>query len=146
MISKIISGKASINGFDFIILHVGTNHLPLSVHSVSELMSLYNDLITVIKSKSKAKIIFSSVLPRPVDYGITREQIKQVNAALKQLCKTRNCQYSNTYRQFLQKGTDKEIPDRSLFAVKDGGLHLNLSGTHRLRQVFINIIKHLSVN
>lgn len=72
-------------------------------------------------------------------YDPLESRVKQINKQLKALCDRRKLQYLHTYRIFLHNNH----PIRSLFAVKDGGLHLNAEGTRKLRDFFINTVAHL---
>lgn len=125
----------------FTIIHVGTNDInSRENYSVDEIISFFNNLITLIRSiNSHTHIVFSSILPRPCDYMDTSAKVKQVNKLLEGLCKERNCQFIHSFRPFFKFGK----PIRSLFAVKDKGLHLNLEGTRLLRRFFINTVSHL---
>lgn len=134
--SKIQNGQISIDK-EFSIFHVGTNDI--NMLNVGEIMSSFNNLISIVKKNSHTKIIMSSILPRPVDHQTTGDKVKLVNNKLKQLCKDRHVQYLHTFRPFVKNNQ----PVRELFAIKDQGLHLNLEGTRRLRQFFINTIAHL---
>lgn len=121
----------------FTIIHVGTNDVQSL--KVDEIISAYNNLIEVVKQNSDTSIIISSILPRPVDHHVTGDKVRLINSKLKQLCKQRKVQYLHTFRPFLKNCQ----PLRELYAIKDQGLHLNLDGTRRLRQFFINTVAHL---
>lgn len=135
----IASKKASIN-YKYTILLIGTNDIP-SHRSVGEIMSFYENLVTFIKSNSNTKLIVSAIIPRPCDlkYDPSERRVKDINLELKSLCKRRKLQFLHTYRIFLSNNR----PIRSLFAVNDGGLHLNLEGIRKLRHFFINTVAHL---
>ena len=137
--SKILSHKASID-YKYTILLIGTNDIASSL-SVGQLLSLFENLITVIRSRSNTKLIISAIIPRPCDLHIdpTESKVKSVNKELKILCKRRHIQFLHTFRIFLHNNK----PIRSYFALNDGGLHLNREGTRRLRLFFINVVAHL---
>ena len=103
------------------------------------ILSSFNNLITIVRGLSKTKIVFSSVLPRPVDHESNGEKVKHVNKDLMKLCEQRKIKFLHSYRPFLKFGK----PIRELFAIRDHGLHLNLAGLRRLRLFFINTIVHL---
>lgn len=130
--SKILSQKAGID-FKYTILS--------SSLSVGEIISLFENLVTIIRSKSSTKLIISGIIPRPCDLQTnpTESRVKSVNKELKELCKRRHIQFLQTFRIFLHKNK----PIRSYFALNDGGLHLNSEGTRRLRLFFINAVFHL---
>lgn len=138
--NKISSHEASIN-FKYTIIHVGTNNIPSRLQ-IYELMSLYQNLITFIRSRSHTNLIISAIIPRPCDLPSDKAEtrLKAVNKELEKLCTRRKVQFLKTFRIFLKNGK----PIRSLFAIKDGGLHLNLEGSRMLRKFFINTVAHLS--
>ena len=105
------------------------------------IISYYGDLIHKLKYKTNAHIVFSSILPRLCDHDKIVNKINKVNSELQKLCIRKKVQYTNLYRSFLLNSR----PDSSLYAPRDG-LHLNFAGTSLLRNKFINIIKHVSVN
>ena len=61
--SKILSQKASID-FKYTILLIGTNDISSSL-SVGEIISLFENLVTIIRSRSSTKLIISGIIPRP---------------------------------------------------------------------------------
>lgn len=124
----------------FTIIHVGTNDV--NSHdklSVDQILSYFNNLITVIRSISSTHIVFSSILPRPVDYSQTSSKVKLLNQRLEAKCKERHCQFIHSYRPFFYCGK----PNLDVFAVRDGGLHLNFEGVRLLRNFFIRTVAHL---
>ena len=122
---------------EFTILHVGTNNI--ETKNAGEILSCYNNLISVIRQINNTKIIISAILPRPIDHSSLGDRVKLVNTKLKPLCRERNVQFLHTFRPFLKNCQ----PIRELYAVNDQGLHLNLEGVRRLRQFFINSVAHL---
>lgn len=137
--NKITSHRASIN-FKYTILLIGTNDIDSSL-SVEEILSLFENLVTFILSRSNTNLIISGIIPRPCDlkFDPTESRVKHFNKELKSLCIRRKLQFLHTYRVFLHKNK----PIRSYFAVNDGGLHLNAEGTRKLRLFFINTVAHL---
>lgn len=135
----IASNRASIN-FKYTVLLIGTNDIPSSL-SVGEIMSFYENLITYIRSRSNTKIIISGILPRPCDLSFdpTESRVKEFNKELKLLAHRRKLKFLHTYKIFLFKNK----PIRSYFAVNDGGLHLNVEGTRKLRLFFMNAVNNL---
>ena len=136
-VSAQIQNKRLILDKEFTIFHVGTNDIPHL--DKGAILSSFNNLITIVRGLSKTKIVFSSVLPRPVDHESNGEKVKHVNKDLMKLCEQRKIKFLHSYRPFLKFG--KHI--RELFAIRDHGLHLNLAGLRRLRLFFINTIVHL---
>ena len=67
------------------------------------------------------------------------DKVKAVNKGLVHLCKERKVRLLHTFNPFIRFGK----PRRELFAVNDQSLHLNIEGTRRLRQFFINSVAHL---
>ena len=133
---KILNGHVDLNSA-YIILHVGTNDI--NSLTVSEICASYSDLISVVKQKSLGKVMVSSVLPRPIDFDVNGAKVKELNNSLERLCKSRQVQYLRSNKPFLFGG----VPRREYYAIRDGGLHLNLEGTKRLRQFFINTLTQL---
>ena len=122
---------------EFSIIHVGTNDI-LSL-SAGEIVNSFNNLIEVVRQNSETTILISSIIPMLVNHQVTGDQVKLVNSKLKQLCVQRKVQFLHTFRPFIRNCE----PRRELFAIKYQGLHLNLDGTRRLRQFFINTVAHL---
>ena len=121
-----------------IIFHVGTNDI--SRLDIGEMLSAFSNLITVTKGVSNANILISAILPRPVDWNASDDKVKMINKKLVDLCKDRNIRFLHTYKYFIKSGR----PKRELFAIRDGGLHLNLEGTQILKKFFVNVVAHLS--
>ena len=136
--SKISNGCLNLN-YENVIVHVGTNDV--NSYSAGEISSLYSNLITILKANvdSSTNVFISSILPRPVDFDSTGSKVKEINVSLEDDCKKRKVKFLKSFRPFLKVNQLR----RELFAIKDGGLHLNLEGTRRLRQFFINAIVHM---
>jgi lysophospholipase L1-like esterase len=134
------SKRISLEKFDFIIVHVGTNDVAQG-RSVGSILSDYGNLIAAIRSvKRSISIIVSSILPRPVDQKITDGVIFEINTNLREnISKDLSFKFVRSYRPFCFKGKVK----RHLFAKLDGGLHLNAEGTSHLRHYLIGVITHL---
>jgi hypothetical protein len=98
-------------------------------------------LIHKLKSRSLAKLVFTSLLPCLVDHYKTEKTITKVNAELKVLRRRKHFLFCNLYKHLLYKNS----PDPTLFAPSDG-LHLNYAGTDLLRKKIINIIRHLNMD
>ena len=119
---------------------ISKNDKPSSL-TVQEIMSLYENFITYIRSQSYTRLIISAIIPRSCDSysNAAVKRCKDVNKALENVCIKRKVQFLKTFRTFLKAGK----PIRSLFAINDQGLRLNLEGSRRLRQFSINTISHL---
>ena len=126
----------------FTILHVGTNDISQKDLSIEKIISLYNNLITFIQENSKTEVIVSSVLPRPVDLMLTEYKVKETNRRLRSKCLQRRVKFVASYHPFLKGGK----PVTELFAVRDGGLHLNFEGIRKLKSIFVNVVSHLPLN
>ena len=133
--NRVSKGHVDINS-EFAILHVGTNDI--NSLQVTEILASYNDLISTVRANYDCKLVVSAILPRPIDHERNGNKVKELNKGLEKLCTSRKCQFIRTYKPFLFSGE----PRRELFAIRDGGLHLNLEGVRRLRQFFINTIAH----
>ena len=134
--SMIQSKRLRINAKN-VIVHVGTNDI--NSMDTGSIMSCYSNLISVIREVSEANIVISGILPRPVDWLHTNDDVKQINKDLVEFCKKRRVRFVHTYKVFLHAGK----PRRDLFAVRDRGLHLNLEGQRLLKAFFVNVVAHL---
>ena len=85
-----------------------------------------------------SKILFSSILPRPVDFDKTKTVCSEINTKLRELCLRNNVGFIKSYKRFLVKGQ----PVRKFFSYRDG-LHLSYEGTTQLRWCIINTVRHL---
>ncbi|KAL4230416.1 hypothetical protein ACF0H5_010798 [Mactra antiquata] len=123
----------------YTIIHVGTNDIAQDNMSVDNILSQFSSLIVLIRRLSRTKIIISSILPRPIDLFFTETKIKELNKRLKIKCKERGVQFVASFHTFLKNAK----PVKELYAVRDGGLHLNYESTNKLRSEFVNTISHL---
>ena len=135
---KIDSREVSLSKFEYIIVHVGTNDL--GSRSDDEIKASYNNLITFLLSKTSAQLFMSAILPRPVDYEDSGRRVININKGLRELCIKRRVSFIHTYRPFIREG----LPKRELFAIQDGGLHLNLEGSRILRLFFWAVIQRFN--
>ena len=129
--TKIDNGCFDLN-YANILIHVGTNDV--NKYTCGEISSLFSNLVSVLKTNTdrNTSLYISSILPRPVDFTTTGSKVKEINVTLEALCKKRKVSFMRSFRPFLKANH----PCRDLYAIKDGGLHLNLDGTRRLRQFF----------
>lgn len=134
---RIETRQVSLDGFDYIILHAGTNNVGNS-DTFENIISDYGNFVGICRRiNPKIKIVISAILPRPVDHEITDPLIRRINNyILKNMSKNLNIRFFRTYRPFMYGGHVK----RELFAKRDGGLHLNTEGTNRLRYYFLRSI------
>ena len=77
---SISSGSVSVN-FDIVLIHVGTNNV--NSCKVADFDYLYNSLICTIMKFGSTKIICSAIIPRPLDYDVTRNCVIAINNVLK---------------------------------------------------------------
>lgn len=138
--NRLLSRQASLEQFDYVIFHVGTNDIANRA-SFNAIISDFGNLIAICrKVKPNIKIIVSAILPRPVDHATTDSVIRQVNSYLmKNMSRNMNFRFICTYKPFTHCGKVK----LELFAKRDGGLHLNTEGTNRLRYFFLRVISTL---
>ena len=123
--------------YKYIILSVGTNDIEQS--SIPAIIHDYTNLIFTVKSLNReADIIVAAILPRPVDFAVLGKKVIEVNKGLEQLANVHGASFVKCYRPFLYSGK----PIESLFAHRDGGLHLNKEGTIRLRNFFKKVLAH----
>lgn len=124
---------------DYVIIHVGTNDIYKLSHD--QFPSSLNNLVAAISRVSNLiKPLISAIIPRPVDYGRTKDKVIKVNNKIKYFCKIRKVPFVKTFRPFLDK---RGHPLRHLFAIRDGGLHLNSEGSRVLSNFFLQVVKSL---
>ena len=133
---RLQSGEASLENFDYVLFHVGTNDVSNKA-SFDNIFSDFGNLLGVCrKVKLDIKIIISAMIPRPVDHEESGHFLKKINAyLLKTMSKNLNFMFIQTYRPFMYCG--KLRPE--LYA-KDDGLNLNAEGASRLRYYFLRTI------
>lgn len=125
---KLKLNKIKVSEFKIVILHVGTNDLK----KCPDISKPMDAIITLITSRNKgALIVISAILPRPKDTAIEDGNRKTANAKLKDLAKTRGCEFLHTWRPFTTKAG---APKEELYA--QDGLHLNHKGTKALKNYF----------
>ena len=154
VILDVYAGKIRVGGRRVIALHLGTNGICYKTwggkmsrrNRYHELMVQVSQVYTAIrKFNSSCFIIFSSVLPRKCDWSNTKELCILFNQRLKQFCQEKKCGYMPTYTSFAEPkdligGIKKGDPLPGLWAVKDGGLHLNLAGRFLFAERFKNAL------
>ena len=121
--------EINLSLYSHIIIHLGTNDV---VNSTTDtIIADFRELILLIKSTdSLVKIFISSILPRPVDFNLyTGSKCKSINLLLCKMCSQYNVHFIRSYKRF----SNKALPVRSSYAIKDGGLHLNEAGQYELR-------------
>ena len=112
----------------FVLIHVGTNNL--YINSPSEMFCLFSDLVDqILQISSQTIVIISSIVPRLIDYDVTKDLIKTINTNL-ETTPIPNTIYIQTFGPFLRSGT----PRKELYACD--GLHLLPRGVLLLRHVW----------
>ena len=138
--SKIDSGEARLDPFDFVIIHVGTNDIDnrAPFHNI---ISDYGNLVGICKKKKPSiQIVLSAILPRPKDHVDTDSMIRRVNKYLRTfMSKSMRFKFVCTYKPFMFAGRVRN----ELFAKRDKGLHLNTEGTNTLKRFLIRVISTL---
>ena len=138
MATFILQNKASIVDSDIIIVHVGTNEINRT--SVAHYKAGYCNLICLLKREfSHSRIAISAIIPRPVDHDKTGQKIVTINSELSKLCERQHVDYIRSFKYLVERGR----PRTELYAVKDGGLHLNLEGSRLLGLYFKKRIQHM---
>ena len=84
-------------------------------------------------------IFISSILPRPDDFNYTGPKCKSIDLLLCKICSQYNVHFIRLYKRFFFK----TLPVRLLYAIQDGGLHLNEAGQYELRRCFQHAINHM---
>ena len=143
---RIISRDIRVGGLRVIAFNLGTNSLDYRRWGR---MSSWQERLAAMQEEVKALyrsvrhynatcfIIFSAVLPCGCDWQYTQEPHMAFKSFLHQFAREKRCGYIPTFTSFIYKdGLKKGRPIEGLFAIRDGGLHLNLMG----RQVFTDLI------
>lgn len=135
---KLDQGEINLSNYSYCLIHVGTNDV--RDFSVDRIIADFRELFVKFKSLSPhIKLYISSILPRPVDFDLTGFKCANINRQLLSVCSKYNIIFIKSYKRFLVRGR----PIRSLFAFKDGGLHLNEAGLYELRRCFQHVISHI---
>lgn len=126
---------------DYAIAHVGTNDNDNRA-KWDDIVKVYTNLIGIIRRKEKhpaIQIIVSAILPRSRDYYETDSMIRVVNSHLRKvMTKDMDFQFICSFRPFMYY----RIPKVGLFANHDGGLHLNTSGSNRLKHYVLHFASY----
>lgn len=135
--SKIDSGEADLQPYDYVIIHAGTNDIEYR-HSKNAIISDYGNLVGICRRKKPSiKIVISAILPRPKDHKITDPVIRDVNKHLRlEMSKSMRFKFVCTYKPFMYAGSVRI----GLFAKRDLGWHLNTEGTNVLKRFFLRVI------
>lgn len=131
--------QGKLSKADYVIIHVGTN----DIHKLlpEEFSSNLNNLVSALGRVNRLlKPLISAIIPRPLDYKYTRDKVVKANNRIKYFCKLRKIPFLKTFRPFLGKNGH---PLRHLFAIRDGGLHLNSEGSRVLSNYFLQVVKGL---
>lgn len=131
-----IKNGVTIVNFDVIIVHVGTNDI--HTLNLSEFSFRLHKLISLIRHFNfSSKLIFSAILPRPVDYFHSKYLVISFNNELQRICKQRNVLFVATFRPFLRFGE----PICALFSPLCN-LHVNHQGNLKLANFFKQVLAH----
>ena len=136
--SYISQRKRTLNLFDKIIVHVGTN----DIHKFTEdqFRAAYCNLISLLKQTCPQSLVaMSAIIPRYVDYDKTFKKTVSVNSILSKLCQYFQIEYFASYSYLVKYGAVRS----ELYAVNDGGLHLNYEGSRLLGLYFLRRLAHM---
>ena len=131
----------NLSSFGTVLIHVGTNDI--NNKSEQDILTDYQNLIITIKEVLKPdNVILSSILPRPVDFLQSIHSIVYINKALQSLTKKHGVMFLYTFSSYMKN----QFVKRQLFAVRDGGLHLNQKGTKILKSRFCQCLSSIYKN
>jgi hypothetical protein len=127
--TKLISSYPSlISSVSTILLHCGTNNIEKD--TTETILSKFEALVHVVKSiNADAKILISSILPRPLDFSTLGFRATVINSSLKRKCLNWGVYFVATHKMTLKFG--KFCPE-----FYQDGIHLNQPGVKRVRQFF----------
>jgi lysophospholipase L1-like esterase len=138
MKTMIKNKEINLSLYSHIIIHLGTNDVVNS--TTDKIIADFRELILLIKSTdSLVKIFISSILPIPVDFNYTGPKCKSINLLLCKIFSQYNVHFIRSYKRFFNKA----LLVRSLYAIKDDGLHLNGAGQYELHICFQHAINHM---
>ena len=111
--NKIQFGSATLEPFDYVIVHLGTNDLDNRA-SYDDIISDFGNLIGICQDKKPSiQIIVSAILLRPVDFKIIDNVRRRVNDYLqKSMSKFMRFKFVCSYKPFMRAGQER----RDLFA------------------------------
>ena len=106
MTGEIASGTVQVCNFEAFLVHVSTHDIPPpfsgSVKSIASIVANFEALFSVIRSLNPScMIVFSAILPRPVDHLHSWYRVQQVNHGLWSLCFRKSNVVFNSYIFFL---------------------------------------------
>ena len=132
-------GRLRVGGRRVILVHMGTN--PIDIRGwkgrltceqrLFEIMAQVKRFYEAVRRyNATCFIIFSSVLPRPVDWIHSKVLCCKFTKSLRAFARKRNCGFLPSYTSFIVRdaGPLRGEPLPGLWAKRDGGLHLNLNG------------------
>ncbi len=152
------NGSIRLQGFETIMIHVGTNDVSnlmrhnstvkaelrlydfsfLKLMDYTDIVQGFIALVNIIRQYNRrAVIVFSGIIPRVVDHSRSDPIIRAVNKDIQSFCESHssNMLFYPTYRWFVHAGQ----PVSTYYAKKDK-LHLTDVGSARLRQAFQTIM------
>jgi hypothetical protein len=134
-------GLLQIQGYEFLILAVGTNHVRKS--NIQEMLLLLTSVIDYINAISPHTTIgIASILPRPQDKSVTLDIYRRtINYGFIQFCKRPGrglCSFLKSWRKVEDK---YEKPILGYYA--DDLLHFNQSGVAVLKEYFEGAMGHI---
>ena len=135
-----ISGDIRVGSLRVIVFHLGTDSRDYrgwggKVSCQQQLSSMQEEVkalyMPVRRLNSTCFIVFLAVLSHGCDWQHTQKLHLAFNHFLQSFTRGEQCGFMPTFAPFIYKdGPMKGHSIESLFAVRDGGLHLNLMGHH----------------
>jgi hypothetical protein len=136
-------GLLQVQGYEFLILAVGTNHVNVKGSNIQQVMSLLTMVIAYIHEISPFTTIgIASVLPRPQDKDESLDIYRRtINCGFKKFCKRPGQGLCSFLKSWTKVEDDKQQPILRLYA--EDRLHFNQQGALALAEYFDGAMGHI---
>jgi lysophospholipase L1-like esterase len=137
------SGLVQVQGYEFLILAVGTNHVNARGTNIQQVMTLLTELINYINKISPfTTIAISSILPRPQDKDVALDIYRRtINVEFKRFCKLPGRGLCSFLKSWSKVEDEFQQPILSLYA--EDRLHFNKAGAMALKEYYDGAMGHV---